>query len=162
MSSIAEVLESKQFKHPASIENNSTNTDNSIELPEEIDQLIDNKMYRRKFNCMIRNGHLNDLMELTKIAQSKSSPSRWFAVVTAKKNWERTLDFLAKIRQAARVVAEVAERVAAPVKHLKALYAAYWRLNGAILQPAITAQEIGRDKFKLFCWLTRYPDNQKT
>jgi hypothetical protein len=152
---ISEVLEQKKLNPAASIEGNSSSTNNSIELPEEIDQLIDNKMYRRKFNCMIRNGHLSALLELAEIAKSKATPSRWFAVVTAKKNWDRTLEFLSKLRQAARIVSEVVERVAAPIEHVKAVYAAYWRSGGAIMQHAITAQEIGRDKFKFFCWLTR-------
>lgn len=162
MASLAEILEQKRAD--ASIENNSKNlTNNSIELPAEIEELVTGDEYWRKakinrYKMLIREGHLNDLLELAKMAReqaTKAHPSHWFAKWASKKEWGRTLETLAKLRQAARVVAEVAERIAAPVKHIKAVYAAYWRFNGAIMQQAVTAQETGRDSFKYFCWLTR-------
>lgn len=138
----------------ASIEEAGSNTAKSIEaVPSQIDDLIDNKMYRNKFRKLIREGHLQDLLELVEIAHTKDKPSHWFATATAKKSWDKTLAFLAKAREIARTAAEVVKRLAVPVGHLKAVYKACWTLRSTALRHAITAAETGRDPFKLFCWL---------
>jgi hypothetical protein len=51
-------------------------------------------------------------MPLVEIAHTKAHPSRWFAVATAKKNWERTLKFVNELFK----VRELAERVAKKLK----------------------------------------------
>lgn len=132
----------------------SNTTTKSIEaVPSQIDNLIDNKMYRNKFRKLIREGHLQDLLELAEIALTKGKPSHWFATVTAKKNWDKTLAFLAKAREIARTAAEVIKRLIVPGGHLKAVYKACWTLRSTALRHAITAAETGRNPFKLFCWL---------
>lgn len=133
-------------------EGSSKPTNNSIELPSEIDELIDNKMYRNKFKKLIREGHLAELTELAEIAVTKTNPSRWFATVCAKARWEGTLKWLQKTREVAQAAAEVAKRLMAAPKHMKAIYKACWRRSDALLQ-AIKAEETGNDRFKYFCWL---------
>src|SRR5690348_10448615 len=78
------------------------------EIPAPIDDLIDNKMFRNRYKRLIREGHLPDLLELAALALEKDKPSHWFAKACSVKMWERTLDFLAKLR----AVQSTAERVA--------------------------------------------------
>lgn len=127
-------------------------TSNSIELPAEIDDLIDNKMYRNKFKKLLREGHLADLIELATIAHTKGKPSFWFAKVCANSRWEGTLEWLQKARRVAQDAAEVAKRLLIRPEQMKAVYKACWKRSDVLLH-AITAEELGRDKFKHFCWL---------
>lgn len=141
----------------ASIEGIVNKTNTSIEaLPERIDRLIDNKMYYPKFRKLIRDGHLEDLLKLTEIAATKGKPSRWFAVATAKANWQRTLEFLAQCRE----VAEVAQRIAAKVRatSLDPIYKAVWKLGSSTERLAIQACEQGRERFKYFNWLVAHTE----
>ncbi len=162
---LCDVLENR-YKRFASIEDNckSSPANSSIELPAEIQELVTGSDYWRRakenrYRKLIREGHLADLLELARLAPEKATkehPSHWFAAWASKKNWDKTLATLANWRKAAQVVAEVAERIVAPAKHIKAVYAAYWRCGGNILPQAIKAQETARDgAFKYFCWLTR-------
>lgn len=154
MGDLSEILKIKK-QQLASIENtSSTTTNTSIELPAVIDDLIDNKMYRNKFKKLIREGYLRDLLELAKMAATKNTPSRWFAKVTSKAQWERTLKMLETVRSVLAAAAEVAERIKAVPDQMKAIYKACWRLKAEAVRHAITAQETGRNKFTYFCWLT--------
>jgi hypothetical protein len=123
------------------------------DIPEDIDALIDNKMYRNKFKALIRQGYLSQLQELATMAREKNTPSRWFAVATSKKQWQATLNFLSELRRVRQMAADVLRRIKAPTTSLKAVYKACWRLKDAAIRHAVTAQEIGRDPFRLFCWL---------
>jgi hypothetical protein len=124
-----------------------------VDIPEDIDTLIDNKLYRNKFRMLIRQGHLNDLLELAHVAREKKAPSRWFSVVTAKKNWQATLKFLTELRSVNQLVEQVTTRLQVPQASIRAVYKACWRYGEATIQKAVTATEIGRDPFRLFCWL---------
>jgi hypothetical protein len=128
-------------------------TNNSIDIPAEIDALIDNKAYYNKFRKLIREGHLSHLRKLAEIAHTKETPSRWFAMVTAKRNWERTLEFLAKVRQVANQVMHAAQQLAVPADRLKPLFKAAWRLRGQLPRLAGLAKETGRDPERYFWWL---------
>jgi hypothetical protein len=173
---MSEAIGSLLENRKTSIELKRITSNNSIELgrpttkapatadiPEAIDALIDNKSYRNKFRALIRKGHLKDLLELAAMAQNKEKPSHWFAKwtrTTPEKgkegeptNWQRTLQFLARAREVARNAAEVLRRLKVPTKSLKAVYKACWKLRGIAIQRAVTAAEIGRDPFRLFCWL---------
>jgi len=125
----------------------------ALDLPEAIDALIDNKNYRNKFRYLIKQGYLGQLLELAAIAQEKDTPSRWFSVVTAKKNWQATLSFLSELHKVLQTAEQVLRRIKPPTGSLKAVYKACWKLRDAAVQRAVTASEIGRDPFRLFCWL---------
>lgn len=151
MESLAALLHERQ---PSSIERSRVKlTTNSIDVPGEIDSLIDHKMYRNKFRKLIREGHLAHLLKLAEIAQTKETPSRWFAMVTAKRNWERTLEFLAKVRQVANQVAHAAQQLAVPAERMKPLFKAAWQLRGHLPRLAGLAKETGRDPERYFWWL---------
>lgn len=149
MESLAQLLE----KQPSSIEISSKLTNNSIDIPAEIDALIDNKAYYNKFRKLIREGHLDKLLKLAEIAWTKEAPSHWFATVTAKHNWERTLEFLAEIRQVAKQVMHAAEQLRVPDDRLKPLFKAAWQLRGQLPRLAGLAKETGRDPERYFWWL---------
>jgi len=159
------------YLNRSSIETSADNSNNSIELPQtittsqpdqgqiptEVDALIDNKMYRNKFRKLIREGHLTKLMTLAEVARTKPHPSRWFATVTAKANWGRTLQFLAKLYE----VQARAERVAAKISSTVTtfIYKQIWR-GVNVDRWADTAREVRHDKpgqsrAKYFMWLCK-------
>ena len=163
----ASFQQKKQF-NDASIENtdskaNINNT--SIELPAEIDDLIDNKLYRRKFNKLIRDGFVHELLQLAAMAKDRDHPSHWFAKATRTKPvpghedeptyWERSLKYLAKLKEVARKAEHVARRLGTKVN--KFIYKQIW--NGVNVERwAVAAEEIRHDKpgqsrEKHFAWL---------
>lgn len=158
------ILENRKetIKTPVdSIELTETNitTSNSIELPEEISSLITGTDYWKlaksnRYKKLIRDGFKSQLMELAKIAQEKTNPAHWFATAASKKQWERTLDFLSKLHTVAQEALQVAKRLGVGLDKMKPIYKACWRGEN-VVQLSVTAQEIGRDPFKLFCWLAR-------
>lgn len=156
-----------QIARNASIELTASKAINniSIELPQAIDDLIDNKMYRNKFKKLVREGHLRDLLELAALARTKDHPSHWFARATKTTaapgqegkptNWQRALNYLAKLRQVAMTAERVARRIGTKVS--KFIYKQIW--NGVSVERwAIQAEEMrhdkpGQSKLKHFVWL---------
>lgn len=133
----------------------------ATDLPKEIQALITGSEYwlkakTNRYKKLVRDGHLNDLLKLAELAQAKDAPANWFARVASKAQWDRTLEFLSKLRQVAQNAAEVARRLAARPEQMKAIYKACWRFGSSVIQRAVTAEETGRDKFKYFNWLCRY------
>jgi len=142
-----------------SIETESnTNTKSIEQIPQEIDDLIDNKMFRNKFRSLISRGFLAELTQLAEIAKSKSKPSFWFATVTAKKNWDRTVDFLRKLNEVASNAAEVIRRVKVPAGSARAVYWACWKLGSTVIGAAVTAQETGKNPFALLMHIAKGHD----
>jgi hypothetical protein len=150
MQSLAQLLEHQSH----SIERSRViPTTNSIDIPAEIDTLIDNKAYYNKFRKLIREGHLDHLLNLAQIARTKDTPSRWFAMATAKRNWDRTLEFLNKVRAVANQVMHAAAQLHVPADRLKPLFKAAWQLRGQLPRLAGLAKESGRDPERYFWWL---------
>lgn len=134
------------------------NNNTSIELPVEIASLITGSDYwktakQNRYKKLIRDGFMTELMQLAEIAQTKKAPANWFAKVASKAQWERTLEFIAKIRKVAQDAAEVAKRLAVPSDNMKAIYKACWQLGGGVIRHAVTAQETGKDPYRYFNWL---------
>ncbi len=124
---------------------------NSIEIPGEIDALIDNKMFRNKFKSLIKRGFLQELVQLAEIAQKKERPSHWFAKVTAKAMWERTLKFLEECQKVAQIAAEVAEKLGTIVS--RPILKVCWKIGTSAYKLAAQAKESGRKPLHLFLWL---------
>jgi hypothetical protein len=137
----------------------------SIELPPEIDNLIDNKMYRNKFKKLVREGHMRDLLELAALARTKDNPSHWFARATKTTtapgqegkptNWERALKYLAKLHQVAATAERVAKRLGSKVNMF--IYKQIWK-GVNVERWAVQAEEMrhdkpGQNRMKHFIWL---------
>jgi hypothetical protein len=122
-----------------------------MDIPPEVDALIDNKAYYPKFRKLMRE-YARELMTLVELAHTKTQLSRWFATVTAKANWERTLKFLAELFR----VRELAERLATKLKTAVTafIYQQVWR-GVNVERRADTAAEVGEHKAKYFTWLCR-------
>ncbi|WP_146063451.1 hypothetical protein [Streptomyces sp. SM11] len=151
---IGATLERRNFYRRNESSSSVSSIEATQEIPQVIDDLIDNKMYRNKFKALIRRGHLQDLLDLVEVAHTKEKPSRWFATVTAKKCWERTLDFLKKLRKVERLVQEVGKRLTVPASNLGAVFKAAWRHQDATVRMAVRAAETGKKHpFRLFCAL---------
>lgn len=148
MQPVSQVINSRPYR----VKGNLVKTNNSIKLPDEIDSLIDNKMYRNKFKKLIRDGFTSQLLQLAEIAKEKQTPSRWFATVCSKARWESTLKWLAKARQVACKAVDIAKRLITHPSQIKLIYKALWH-NPNAYRHAITAQETGKDKLKYFNWL---------
>jgi hypothetical protein len=128
-------------------------------LPREIDDMVDNKIYRRKMRFLIKQGHLKSLYVLARMAAGKDNPKHWFARATrttpikgqesAPTFWERSLKFIAKLQTVQQTAERVAEKIKTEVT--KGIYKMIW--SGANVDRwADTAKEIGRDKVKTFMW----------
>ncbi|MEU9276548.1 hypothetical protein [Streptomyces sp. NPDC048341] len=172
---LSDVLSSKQFYR----KNPSETSVNSIEqgLPAVINDLNQGGDYWRnakanRYRKLIREGHLNDLLELAALAPKmakRSTPAHWFAAVASKANWERTLKFLTKLREVARLAEDVAKRVQARAQDMGAVLKAVWRHKERAVQMAVTASETAVNKkrpdgspFKLFMHLALKQGNNPT
>ena len=152
----------------ASIEIKLATNNTSIELPEEIDNLIDNKAYRNKFKKLIREGHLNDLMELAKMAVTRDKPKYWFARVTRTKPlpgyeneptyWERSLKYLAKLRQIRQKAAYTAQKLGTNVT--KFIYKQIWKGVNTIRWACLAAEtphnKPNQSDMQHFMWLCKH------
>lgn len=141
----------------------NNNSIESAELPKEIKQLITGSNYWKKakenrYKKLIREGYLRDLLLLVKFVRetaSKADPSHMFAKYASKAKWEKTLEFLTKLKKVEYVAAEVAKRLGTEVN--KFIFKHVWR-NKYALKHAVAAQEIGKSRERLFAW---YCKNQE-
>jgi hypothetical protein len=132
-----------------SIEGNVSNNTNSIDIPPEVDALIDDKAYYPKFRKRLRE-HRREIMALVEIAHTKAKPSRWFAVATSNDQWPRTLKFLAELFKVRETAERVAKKIGTTVRRF--IYQQLWR-GVNVERWAATAAEAGRHKAKYFTWL---------
>ena len=147
------------------------NNDNSIELPAAIKQLNTGSDYwinakANRYKKLIREGHLNDLLELARLAPvmaTKAEPSHWFATSASVKQWERSMDFLQKLLRLYIVAAQVLARLGANLGNAdrmqKFVYKQIW-LKRSVERHAAAAQELPHDKpnqsrARLFAYLCR-------
>lgn len=146
----------------SSIENTVGTTNSSIELPAEIDSLIDNKAFRNRYRKLIREGHLADLLELAELARERAteqSPSHWFAKACSVKHWEaQTMPFLARLRQVRATAERVAERLSTGVTNL--LYQLIWRGVNVERWSALAVESShakpGQGVMQHFVWLCKH------
>ena len=159
----ASFQQKKQCNDDASIENTvskAITNNTSIELPQEIKELITGNDFwvdakTNRYKKLIREGHLDKLLRLAKMAYGKEKPANWFATACSVKAWERTLAYLAKLKEVARKAEHVARRLGTKVN--KFIYKQIW--NGVNVERwAVAAEEIRHDKpgqsrEKHFAWL---------
>lgn len=148
-------------QHNKEQKQSETNNNTSIEVPAAIQQLNTGSEYwvglkLKRYKKLIREGHLSDLLELAKIAVTKEKPAHWFATVASVKAWERTLDFLKKhydvLKKAEQVVERIGKDLAGGMQKfvLKQIWA-----GKSVQRHAVAAQEIGKDRHKLFAFLCK-------
>jgi hypothetical protein len=133
-------------------------TNTSIELPSEIKALITGNDYwvnakSNRYKKLIREGHLDKLLELANMARVKNNPANWF--VCSKATWERTLAYFTKLKEVARKAEHVARRLGTKVNGF--IYKQIWK-GVNVERWAVAAEEIRHDKpgqsrEKLFAWL---------
>lgn len=136
-------------------------TNTSIELPQEIAILITGSDYwvhakTNRYKKLIREGYLETLLHLAREAQTKERPANWFAAACSKANWEeRTLPYLAKLREVAQKAEQVVRRIGGQVTNF--IYKMIWR-GVNVERWAVAAQEVrhdqpGQSRAKYFAWL---------
>jgi len=157
----------------ASIESTEgkTNTNNtSIELPQEITTLITGSDFwvrakTRRYQKLIREGHLDKLLHLAEQALTKERPANWFAAACSKDRWERyTLPYFAKLHEVARKAHSVAHRLGTQINNF--IYKQIWR-GVNVERWAVAAQEVRHDKpgqsrVKFFAWLCTHEQQLST
>jgi hypothetical protein len=134
----------------------------SIELPMAITNLITGSEYwvtakSNRYRKLIREGHLDDLLELAKLALAKDNPAHWFAKVCSVKAWERTLDFLKKLNDVRKKAAQVTKRIGDGLTNF--VYKQIWAGKN-VERWAVAAEEVRHDKpnqsiVKLFAYLCK-------
>jgi hypothetical protein len=137
-------------------------SDTSIELPAAITNLTTGTDYwvtakTNRYKKLIREGHLDDLLELAKLALTKDNPAHWFAKVCSVKAWERTMDFLKKLYSVRMKAVQVAKRIGEGMT--KFVYKQIWAGKN-VEHHAVTAEEVRHDKpnqskWKLFAYLCK-------
>jgi len=147
-----------KYKNTSSIE---TNVDEgkkptSVELPAEIDALIDDKRYLPRFKKLWRL-YPRELVAWAKVARERKSltepPSHYFAKGCKVGRWEeQTLKFLAKLAKVEQMAARVAQKLRTEVS--KFIYQQVWR-GVNVERWADTAAETGRHRAKYFTWLCK-------
>ncbi len=143
-------------------EKNINNDDTSIELPTAITKLITGNEYwiqakSNRYKKLIREGHLDNLLELAKLALTKHNPANWFAKVCSVKAWERTLDFLKKLNNVRQKAIQVTKRIGEGM--ITFIYKQIWAGRN-VERWAVAAEEVGHDKPKqsrgrLFAYLCK-------
>ncbi len=164
----SQLKQKSEITNDSSIENTVVKATNntSIEtkavddtLPQAITELITGSEYwvNAKSNRyrIIREGHLEKLLELARMAHSKDNPANWFAEACSKAAWERTLAYFAKLSQVAQKAETVAKRLGTTTS--KFIYKQIWK-GVNVERWAIQAQEMRHDKagqttLKHFAWL---------
>ena len=144
-------------------------SDTSIELPAAITNLITGNEYwvtakSNRYKKLIREGHLDNLLELAKLALTKGNPAHWFAKVCSVKAWERTLDFLKKLYSVRQTAEQVTKRVGQGLT--KFIYKQIWKGKN-VERHAITAEEVRHDKpnqskWRLFAYLCKQEGQRTT
>src|SRR5438270_10278166 len=124
--------------------------DTSIELPAAITNLITGNEFwvtakSNRYKKLIREGHLDNLLELAKLALTKDNPAHWFAKVCSVKAWERTLDFLKKLDNVRKKAAQVTQRIGESMTSF--VYKQIWAGKN-VEHHAVTAEEVRHDKPK--------------
>ena len=137
-------------------------SDTSIELPAAITNLITGSEFwvtakSRRYKKLIREGHIDNLLELAKLALTKNNPAHWFAKVCSVKAWERTLDFLKKLETVRMKASQVFNRIGEGMT--KFVYKQIW-VGKNVERHAITAEEVRHDKpnqskWRLFAYLCK-------
>ena len=130
---------------------------NEHNLPEWLWPYVQNRSWAIRFANLLNQGYRAQLHHLAQHIPrvAHTSPVRMMAVACSKARWDDTLAQIRERSRVERLTAEVRDRLNAAEDQVKALYAIVWRLKGYVMRYAATAQEIGRDKFNFFCWLTR-------
>ena len=160
-------LKQKQFQlnHDASIENTVSETTNntSIELPQEIKELITGSDYwieakTNRYKMLIRQGYGQLLMRLACEARAKHHPANWFATVCSKANWQQTLDYAKKLADVAKQATYTAQKLGTDVT--KFIYKQVWKGVNTIRLACLVAEmphdKPGQNRLKHFAWLCKH------
>ncbi len=129
-------------------EQNTKNGSTSIELPAVITSLITGNEYwvtakSNRYKKLIREGHVDNLLELATLALTKDNPSNWFAKVCSVKAWARTLGFLKKLNDVRRKAIQVTKRIGEGM--ITFVYKQLWAGRN-VERWAVAAEEVPHDK----------------
>ena len=140
----------------------TNNGNTSIELPAAITNLITGNDYwvtakRNRYRKLIREGHLDTLLELATLATTKHNPANWFAKVCSVNAWKRTLDFLKKLHTVRQTATQITKRIGKGMTTF--VYKQIWAGKN-VERWAVAAEELFHDKphqskERLFAYLCR-------
>lgn len=134
----------------------ASNQWNETNLPEWLWPFVQNRSWAIRFANLLNQGYRAQLQNLVEHIPrvAHTNPVHMMAVACSKARWADTLEQIKERLSVERLASEVQQRLQTKKEQAKAIYAAVWRLKGHVMRYAATAQEVGRDRFKFFCWLT--------
>lgn len=122
-------------------------------LPEWLQPVVQNDNWAIRYKKLLEEAPAELRALVDYAVKNARDIFRYMNKACSKANWVVTLKKWKRSLSVARNALEVIKRIGAHKSQYKPIYAACWRSGDGIIRHAVTAQELGRDKFKLFCWL---------
>lgn len=153
--SVADVLQGNSYR--INSDRKISNIEQAEALPEWLAPWAQNQMWAKRLKRFLDAGYEAELRQsITYIkARADIGCQLWyFNSMWSNKNLSKTLHDMRQLFKTEQLVEQVTKIIETEDKNRGAIYAACKRWGNAVIRHAITAREIGRKKFKFFCWLT--------
>src|SRR5436305_5101828 len=119
-----------------------------LNLPDWLAPLVQNLLWAKRFASLLNEGHHAQLRKLVEVVEETAHTSklRFINRSCSHDNWEATLNRMNELLATERLANEVEQRLdlEATSREKRAIYAACYRLRGAVLRYAVTVQEMSR------------------
>ena len=160
----AEIHRDSSYRNSRLIETpeGSTRWD-ELTLPVWLAPLVQNVQWARRFASLLNDGHYAQLRKLVEVIETSpiNKKTHFLNRSCSHANWATTVRRMNELLATERLATEVEHRLSldATDSERRAIYAACYRLRGAVVRYAVTVQEmaqLGKVKttaFKFFNWL---------
>ena len=122
-------------------------------LPEWLQPVVQNDSWAIRYKKLLDEAPAELRALVDYAVKNARDVFRYMNTACSKTNWVSTLKKWKRSIMVACTASEVIKRIGARKTQYKAVYKALWGFGDGVLRHAVTAQEIGKDPFKLFCWL---------
>lgn len=122
-------------------------------LPEWLRPVVQNEMWAKRYQKLETEAPIELRALVSYALKNARDVFRYMNKACSKANWDETVKKWRKSLNVARIAPEIIKRIGARKSQYKAVYKAVWRFGEGVLRHAVTAEELGRDRVKLFCWL---------
>ena len=161
---LADIHRDSSYRDSSFVETPEGNTRwDELNLPSWLVPLVQNLGWAKRFASLLNEGHYAQLRRLVEVVEETAHTSKFKYInrSCSYENWEATLRRMNELLATDRLANEVEQRLdlKGTDREKRAIYAACYRLKGAVLQYAVTVQEyasLGKVKttaFKFFNYL---------
>lgn len=123
------------------------------DLPEWLQPAVQNDSWAARYKKLLDEAPAELRALVIYAIKNARSIYNYMNTACSKANWVGTLKKWRKSLTVERCAREVFKRIPITQSQRKAVYAACWRLGEGVIKRAVDASELGRNKFKFFCWL---------